>query len=205
MMKRLLRIDASARSAGSVTRRLGDEFQARWLGCHPDAEVLTRDLSEPLPLLDSDWVAANLTEPSQRTPGQQAALALSDTLIAELEQADAVLVTVPLYNFSVPAAMKAWIDLVCRARKTFAYTDNGPRGLLADRPVYVVIATGGVPVGSPADFASGYLRHVFGFIGLCDVQLITAERMNLDAEGALVKARAGIDILFDTEGNNAAA
>jgi FMN-dependent NADH-azoreductase len=204
-MKRLLRIDASARREGSVTRQLGDEFQARWLARHPGAEIQVRDLSESLPLLDSEWVAANLTEPEQRTSGQQAMLALSDRLIAELDQADAVLVTVPLYNFGVPAAMKAWIDLVCRARETFAYTEEGPRGLLADRPVYVVMATGGVPVGSPVDFASGYLKHVFGFIGLQDVHLIAAAQMNLDAEGALARARAELDSLFDTEGNDAAA
>jgi FMN-dependent NADH-azoreductase len=204
-MKQLLRIDASARNEGSVTRRLGDELQARWLAANPDAEVAIRDLSEPLPLLDGDWVAANLTDPARRTDGQREALALSDALIAELERADAVLLTVPLYNFSVPAALKAWIDLVCRARETFAYTEQGPRGLLADRPVYIVMATGGVPLGAPVDFASGYLRHVLGFVGLHDVHLIPAERMNLDAAAALKQARAELDVLFDTEGNHAAA
>lgn len=194
--QRLLRIDASARREGSVTRQLGDEVQARWSARHPGAEVQVRDLSTALPLLDSDWVEANLTDPGQRTAAQQATLALSDQLIGELARADAVLVTVPLYNFGVPAAMKAWIDLVCRARETFAYTEDGPRGLLYDRPVYVVMATGGVPVGGPLDFASGYLKHVFGFIGLHDVRLVAAPQVNLDADGALAQARAALDILF---------
>jgi len=195
--KTLLRIDASARHDDSVTRQLGDEFQTRWLVQHPAAQVQHRDLSQPLPQLDAAWVAANLTDPADRDAAQRAALALSDQLIAELQQADAVLVTVPLYNFAVPAAMKAWIDLVCRARETFAYTEQGPRGLLKDRPVTIVFASGGVPVGSAMDFASGYLKHIFGFIGLQDVRLVAAERMNVDPDTALAEARRQLAALFD--------
>jgi FMN-dependent NADH-azoreductase len=195
--KTLLRIDASAHPEGSVTRQLGDEFEARWLAAHAAGQVTRRDLSEPLPLLDAAWVAANLTDPAERSDAQRAALALSDRLIDELRQADAVLVTVPLYNFAVPAAMKAWIDLVCRARETFAYTEQGPRGLLDERPVTVVMASGGVPMGSAVDFASGYLRHIFAFIGLSDVRLVAAERMNIDPDAALASARRQLTALFD--------
>jgi len=193
----LLRIDASARHDDSVTRKLGDEFERRWLAAHGAAQVQRRDLSQPLPQLDAAWVAANLTDPAERDAAQRAVLALSDRLIAELQQADAVLVTVPLYNFAVPAAMKAWIDLVCRARETFAYTEQGPKGLLKDRPVTIVFASGGVPVGSAVDFASGYLKHIFGFIGLQDVRLVAAGRMNVDPDGALAEARRQLAALFD--------
>lgn len=195
--KNLLRIDASAHPQGSVTRRLGDEFTQRWLADHPGGTVVSRDLAEPLPLLDADWVSANLTDPAERDDGHLAALALSDQLIGELRDADAVLVTVPMYNFAVPASLKAWIDLVCRARETFAYTDKGPQGLLADRPVTIVIASGGVPVGSAMDFASDYLKHIFGFIGITDVSLVAAERMNLDPDGAMSAARRQLAALFD--------
>lgn len=201
--KTLLRIDASARHDGSVTRQLGDEFEARWLAGHPGGDVVRRDLAEPLPLLDAAWVDANLTDPAERSQAQRAALALSDRLIAELRLADAVLLTVPMYNFGVPAALKAWIDLVCRARETFAYTEQGPKGLLADRPVTIVLASGGVPMGSAVDFASDYLKHIFGFIGIGDVSLIAAERTNVDPDAALAGARRRLAALFDD--NDAAA
>ena len=189
---KILRIDASGRQAGSVTRELGDAVIQRLLDQNPGAMVQPRDLSDGLPLLDEQWIAANMTAPEERTRAQHAELALSDSLVEELAEADAVVVTVPLYNFSVPAAMKAWIDLVCRAHLSFTYTEDGPKGLLADRPVYLVMATGGVPVGSPMDFASGYLRHVFGFLGIRDVRLVAADRMNLNPEDSLARAHAEI-------------
>lgn len=196
-MMKILRIDASGRHGGSITRELGDEVVRRLCANHPGAAVQTRDLSGGLPLLDEDWIAANLSAPEDRTPAQHDTLAFSDSLVGELQSADALVVTVPLYNFGVPAAMKAWIDLVCRARLTFAYTPEGPRGLLADRPVYLVMASGGVPLGSPMDFASGYLRQVFGFIGIRDVHLIAADRMNLDAAAGLARARRAIADCLD--------
>lgn len=193
---KILRIDASGRHAGSVTRELGTEVVQRLLADHPDAQVQTRDLSDGLPLLDGEWIAANMTAPEERTPEQHSKLALSDLLVAELRSADALVVTVPLYNFSVPAAMKAWIDLVCRARLTFNYTPEGPKGLLADRPTYLVIASGGVPLGSPADFASGYLKQVFDFVGIKDLRIVAADQMNVDPETSLVRARGEISDCF---------
>lgn len=195
---KILRIDASARQAGSITRQLGDEVVRHLLAEHADAQLQTRDLSQGLPLLDEAWIGANMTAPAARSPEQHAKLALSDELVAEMQSAAALVVTVPLYNFSIPAAMKVWVDLVCRARLTFNYTPDGPRGLLADRPVYLVMASGGVPLGSPADFASGYLRQVFGFIGIGDVRLVGADQMNVDPEASLARARAEISVWFST-------
>jgi FMN-dependent NADH-azoreductase len=196
----LLRIDSSARHAQSTSRELGDRLQQRWLAAHPGGRMLHRDLAaEPLPHIDADWIAASYTETDERSAVQHEHLALSQALIDELRQADALLVTVPLYNFGVPATLKAWIDLICRARETFAYGADGPRGLLSDRPVYLVLATGGVPAGSPVDFASTYLVHVFGFLGLRDVRLIAADRLNLDMAGALARAVARLDEVFDAQ------
>ena len=110
-----------------------------------------------------------------------------------MKKADAIVLTVPVYNFSVPSTLKAWIDHVCRAGVTFRYTDKGPEGLLRDRPVYLVMASGGVAFGSAVDFASGYLRQVLRFIGIEDVRLIGAERVAADADAARESALAQLD------------
>jgi FMN-dependent NADH-azoreductase len=187
-MKNILRIDGSARYTDSVTRRLADQVVARLQRQHPGAAVTRRDLATGLPHVTEDWIAANFTPAAERSPGQREVLALSDALVAELKAADAIVLAAPMYNFSVPAAVKAWIDQVCRAGETFRYTAEGPVGLLADRPVYLVLASGGVPVGSAADYASDYLRHVFGFIGIRDVRVIAAERVVADPAGAVQQA-----------------
>lgn len=195
--RHLLRIDSSARVDGSVSRDIGDRLQQRWLAANPGAHVTRRDLAAaPLPQIDAAWVGAGFTEREARNDAQHRCLAQSEALIAELRAADALLLTVPLYNFGIPAALKAWIDLVCRARETFAYGPEGPNGLLADRPVYLVMASGGVPLGSEVDFASGYLEHVLGFIGLKDVRMIAADRLNLDGAAALARAAAQLDAAF---------
>jgi len=184
----ILRIDASARRERSITRRLGDEVLRRLLQEHPEADVTVRDLADPVDFVDEQWVSANLVDPAARDAQQRAVLAASDRLVKELEAADAIVLTTPVYNFSVPAALKAWIDLVCRARLSFRYTENGPVGLLRDRPVYLVMTSGGVTFGSPADFASGYLRHIFAFIGIQDIRMVPAERTSIDARASAVNA-----------------
>jgi FMN-dependent NADH-azoreductase len=189
----ILRIDASARREDSVSRDLGDTVIERLLDQHSAASVSQRDLADPLPLIDEHWVGANFTPADERTDVQRDKLALSDTLIGELKDADVLVMTAPIYNFSVPAAMKAWIDLVCRAGLTFRYTPDGPVGLLEDRPVYLVMASGGVPFGSEVDFASGYLRQVLRFIGISDVRFIGAERVAADPAEAQRKAMEQID------------
>lgn len=183
----ILRIDSSAGGVDSVSRRLGDEVVARLLAQHPDAQVTTIDLAGGMPHIDDRWVQANLTPADQRDAAQQARLTESDAAIATLRAADAVVVTAPIYNFSIPSVLKAWIDHVCRAGLTFRYTAEGPQGLLHDRPVYLAMASGGVPFGSAVDFASSYLRQVFRFIGIEDVRLVGAERVAADP----VAARAG--------------
>ncbi len=192
-VKRILRIDSSARRDGSVTRQLGDEVVQRLQRVHPGSELVVRELGGDTDFLDERWVAANLTAPEQRDSSQQAVLAASDKLVRELDSADVILLTVPVYNFSVPAALKAWIDLICRARLTFQYTENGPQGLLKDRPVYLVMASGGVPFGSAVDFASGYLSHIFSFIGIHDLRHIYAEKTNVDASASKAAALAMLD------------
>lgn len=183
-IKKVLRIDSSARISDSVSRAIGDEVVRRLAVRHPGMEVMELDLATGMPHIDGDWVGANFTPQDRRSANQRERLAASDQAVKALRDADALVLTVPVYNFSIPSVLKVWIDHVCRAGVTFEYTDKGPKGLLADRPVYLAMASGGVPFGSPADFASGYLRQVFRFVGIEDVRLIGAERVASDAEAA---------------------
>ncbi|MCK0168048.1 NAD(P)H-dependent oxidoreductase [Jannaschia sp. S6380] len=187
----ILRIDSSARTEGSTTRALLDGIEAR-LG----AADTHRDLGgQALPQIDGTWVAANFTAPEDRTPAQHDALALSDALVEELRQADTILIGAPIYNFSVPGALKAWIDLVCRAGVTFRYAADGPVGLLQGKRAIVAVASGGTQVGSGIDFATGYLRHILGFVGIQDVTFVSADRQGARGDAALADARDQIDAL----------
>lgn len=182
-MTHILRIDASARRDGSVSRDLTSKIIDRF-----DATVTTRDLAEGLPLIDEAWIGANFTPAADRTPEQTQTLALSDTLIAEIEATDTLVIGLPIYNFGVPAALKAWIDLVARAGVTFRYIENGPQGLLQGKRAIIAVASGGTQAGSEIDFATGYIRHVLGFIGITDVTFVTADRMMIDPEATLQSA-----------------
>lgn len=192
-MSHILRIDASARGAGSTTRQLTDKLVARLVEQGYGASVTVRDLAAAPPaLLTESWVGANFTDDADRSADQKAALAASDELIAEIEAADTIVIGVPVYNFGIPASLKAWVDLIARARKTFRYTESGPEGLLKGKHAFLVVASGGVPVGSDYDFATGYLRHLLGFVGITDVTIIAADQQMMDGE-AVNRATAAID------------
>ncbi|MCV2889396.1 FMN-dependent NADH-azoreductase [Ruegeria aquimaris] len=188
MTQTVLHIDASARRQGSTTRELSGDIVRRLT----PARIIRRDLSTPLPLLTEAWVNANFTPADSRTEEQRKTLALSDQLVQELKDADTIVIGLPIYNFSVPAAFKAWIDLVARAGVTFAYSENGPKGLLTGKRVILAVASGGTQVDSDIDFATGYVRHVLGFIGITDVSVVAADRMAVDPEAALTAARTKI-------------
>ncbi|KTE08525.1 FMN-dependent NADH-azoreductase [Sphingopyxis sp. H115] len=191
-MTNILRIDASARNDGSTTRQLAGHLVNHLLEQGYGAKVVHRDLAlTPPALLTEGWVGANFTDEADRSDDQKALLAGSDELIAELEAADTIVIGVPVYNFAIPASLKAWIDLIARARRTFRYTEAGPEGLLKGKKAYLVVASGGVPVGSDYDFATGYLRHVLGFVGITDVTIIAADQQMMDGE-ALNRATAAI-------------
>jgi FMN-dependent NADH-azoreductase len=178
--KSILRVDASPRADSSITRKLGDELLAQLSKRDPQTRIVSRDVSAGLPFVDHDWIEANFTAEKERTAAHRKVLALSDELVAELKAADTIVITVPIHNFGIPATLKAWIDLVARARLTFRYTEDGPVGLLTDKSAIVIVASGGTPVGSEADFASAYLRHVLGFIGVKDVEVIAADQLTKD-------------------------
>lgn len=191
---RVLRLDASARTEDSVTRRLGDQLIERLARAH-ELQIRERNVAEGLPVVDADWVGANFTDPEERSTAQRETLELSDELVAELQQSDVLVLGVPIYNFGVPASLKAWIDLVARARETFRYTPEGPVGLLEGKRAYVLVASGGTEVGSTIDFATPYLRHVLGFLGIHDVEVVAADRLMMRSEEALGDATQSLDQL----------
>lgn len=190
-MTKVLRIDTSARTSGSISRDLTDRVVAK-LGAKA---VVTRDLASGLPQVDETWIGANFTPADTRTDAQKTVLALSDDLIDEVQAADVIVIGLPIYNFGVPSTFKAWIDLVARAGVTFRYSEAGPVGLLSGKRAVVVVASGGTKVGSDFDFATGYVRHVLGFIGIKDVDFVAADQLMIDAEATLKSANAQIDAL----------
>ncbi|MDG1282188.1 MAG: NAD(P)H-dependent oxidoreductase [Pseudorhodobacter sp.] len=193
-MTAILRIDASARNSGSISRDLTDRIVAK-LSAEADATVTTRDLASGLPQVDSDWIAANFTPADQRNDAQKATLALSDSLVAEVQAADVLVIGLPIYNFGVPSTLKAWIDMIARAGVTFRYTEKGPVGLLEGKRAIVAVASGGTKMGSEMDFATGYIRHVMGFIGITQVDFVAADQLMIDAEATMKSALAQVGAL----------
>lgn len=205
---RVLRVDASMRRAGSVTRELSDKLIDALAREGRPLSVTRRDLADaPLdgagapPFVDAAWIAANFTAPEERDAAQRAALAGSDALIEELKAAEVIVIGAPIYNFGPPAALKAWIDQVARARVTFRYTENGPVGLLSGKRAYLVIASGGVASGGAVDFATPYLTHVLGFLGVHDVTVIAADELSKNADRRAGAAEL-IDSLFPERGGS---
>jgi FMN-dependent NADH-azoreductase len=178
-MPTLLHLDVSPRGEHSLSRQLSAAAANAWKVKNPDGQIIERDLTKtPLSFVDLDWILGSFTAPEQHTESHKRALAVSDELVGELLKADEIIIGTPMYNFAVPAALKAWIDHVVRAGKTFRYTSAGPKGLAQGRKVVVAVTSGGA-----YDEASGlaqynyeipYLRHILGFIGITDVTFIQA-------------------------------
>jgi len=195
-MTNILHVTASIRSGESVSRKLGNQLVEK-IGQGTDASIVTRDLAaNDLPLIDADRFAANLTPPAERDEKQQALADVADALIAELQAADTLVLSLPVYNFTMPSTLKAWADLVARAGTTFRYTESGPEGLLTGKKAYVVIASGGTPIGSEIDFLTPWLRHFLGFLGITDVEIIAADGiMGIDGEQKIEAAAQTIETL----------
>jgi len=191
MNNKILHINSSGRFEGSVTRDISAQLVSQ-LAQQTGNETITLDLAEGLPFIDEQWIAANFTDPAARSDRQKAKLALSDSLVGDLQQASHIVIAAPIYNFSVPAVLKAWIDMVARARVTFRYTENGPEGLLKGKKAYLVVASGGVPLDSDVDFATPYLRQVMGFLGIEDVTLINANELGQAANEAVITAQLSL-------------
>ena len=192
MTNQLLRIDASMRKSGSYSRKLGDRLIEQLQTQQPHG-LTERDLADGVPHINEAWINANFTDISQRSAQQRSVLSYSDVLVSELESADVVVIGLPIYNFGVPAAFKAWIDQIVRAKRTFRYGKNGPKGLLENTKAYIILSSCGTQLGSDIDFVSGYIRHVLGFIGIDDVTFINSSSIGRDEEKVLTNAHIAID------------
>ena len=177
-MATLLNIQSSPRGTDSLSRILSQHFVAEWQKTHSNGTVVLRDLSEhQLPFVGVSWIGGIFLPPEDRSAEQMKALTISDELIAELFAADHILIGTPMYNFTVPANLKAWIDLIVRPR----VTHSGPperKGLVTGKRCTIIIASGGIYVeGLPAaasDYESGYLKRILAFIGISDVEVVMA-------------------------------
>jgi len=189
-MSTLLKIDVSTRGEHSISRKLGNHFATEWQSNHVGGKIITRDLATTkLPYVDLPWIAGAFTAPDQHTAEHKAALKISDELIAELLAADEVVISTPMYNFNVPAVLKAWIDHIILLNKTFGFGPEGLKGLAAGKKVTVIIASGSeYTAGSPLEsynLEGPYFSVVFGFIGITDVNVIHAGGTNKVAQGVI--------------------
>src|ERR1700722_3988827 len=178
-MPTLLHIDSSPLYGRSVSRQLTDAFVTQWRSSQPNGTVVDRDLNAtPIPPVTAEWVGAAYTPEEARTPQQRELLALSDALLAELEQADEYVFGVPMHNFGIPSVLKLWIDQIARVGRTFSYADGKPKGLLFGKKATFIIATGGIYDAQTQmasfNFVEPYLRSVFGFLGVKDATFLTA-------------------------------
>lgn len=198
-MKTLLQINASLYSDQGQSSILAGQFVSKWQEANPDGRVIVRDLSaNPVPHLSAERFQSFLTPEQDRSALQAASVAESDELIDELRSADVVVIGLPMYNFGIPSTLKAWIDHIARVGQTFKYTENGPVGLLQDKPVYLFAARGGLYAGTPRDTQSAYMTHFLNFIGLRDIEFVYAEGLAMGDQPrleALNKATLVIDRL----------
>ena len=190
--KTILRIDGSARKNGSTTRTLTSDLIDILSDQLGGAIITTRDVADGLPFVDEDWVDANFTPEENRNEAHREKLAFSDSLVEELKAADTIVIGLPIYNFGIPATIKAWVDMIARARLTFRYTEKGPEGLLTGKRAFLVVASGGTPVGADLDFATGYMKQALAFVGITDVTIIDASAASRGAEEAISRAQEQI-------------
>ncbi len=178
-MPTLLHIDSSPLYGRSVSRQLTGAFVTQWKASHPNGTVVDRDLTATaIPPVTAEWVGAVYTPEEARTPQQNELLSLSDSLLAELEQAEEYVFGVPMHNFGIPSALKLWIDQIARVGKTFSYADGRQKGLIIGKKATFIIATGGIYDAQTQmasfNFVEPYLRSVFGFLGVTDATFLTA-------------------------------
>src|SRR3954464_7963603 len=168
---KILQIKSSVFSSNGQSSRLADEFVALLTEQHPEAEVVERDVvANPIPHLDGARAGAFFAKPEERNAEQQAVIAYSDALIAELRRADVLVLGLPMYNFGVPSQLKAWFDHLARAGETFKYTEKGPLGLITGKKAYVFAARGGLYGDDHSQ--SEFVRQFLGFIGISDVEFV---------------------------------
>jgi FMN-dependent NADH-azoreductase len=200
-MKQILMVEASPRGKDSASRSVADTLAARLADLYPSARLVRRDLTaEPPPHLDDVTLRAISTKDPAEAKQLKEAARQSDRLTDELLASDLLVIATPMWNFGVPSALKAWIDLVVRPGRTFRYADGGVLGLAKDKRAILVLASGGVFTDGPWrpwDFVEPYLRQILGFIGIADVQTVRVEGMNMPllAAEAVLSANKAVEAI----------
>jgi FMN-dependent NADH-azoreductase len=196
-MSTLLQINASIHNGKGQSSQLANRFVAAYRERHPDAAIVVRDVAaaDSVPHLNGERFGAFISKPEERSAAQHAIVAYSDTLIEELKQASVIVIGLPMYNFGVPSQLKAYFDHIARAGVTFAYTAQGPKGLLSGKKVFVFATRGGVYAGTPLDTQTSYVRDFLRFLGMTDVEFVYAEGLHVSPQSKEAGlARAGAEI-----------
>ncbi|PSH70974.1 FMN-dependent NADH-azoreductase [Phyllobacterium brassicacearum] len=200
-MSSILLVTSSPRGAASHSTRVATELAQKLQAKTPGAKIVTRDLaSNPLPHIDADYASGIYTPAESRSVQQQSVVGVSDAVVDELFAADAVVIATGMINFNISSTLKAWIDHIARAGRTFSYGADGPKGLVTDKKVYVVIASGGVYSDGPAaafDHATPYLKTALGFLGMTDVEVVRIEGVAMGPEAEAKAISSALDQTSD--------
>lgn len=193
---KILQINSSARSSGANSTRLADAITNHLREAYPDATLAVRDLAKNIhPVLDEPALIALFTPVDQRSSEQKERVAQDDALISEVLSADVLVLGVPMYNFGISVQLKTWIDALAKPGVTFRYTDQGPKGLIQGKKVYVALARGGLFRDTAADLQVPFLKNVLGFLGMTDIEFVFAEGLSMGPEAvdrAFAEAQARI-------------
>ena len=196
---KILQINASARLSGANSTQLADAISAHLLKKRPTASLSIRDLARnPHPVLDAETLTAMFTPEAERTAQQSQRVAMDDALIAEVLAADVLVLGVPMYNFGISVQLKTWVDAIAKPGVTFRYTEQGPKGLILGKKVYVALARGGLFKDTAADLQVPFLKNVLGFLGMSDVEFVFAEGLSMGPDAvdrAFAEAQARIALL----------
>lgn len=181
-MSKVLLLKSSILADYSHSNKMADYFVQQWKEKNPTDEFLVRDLvKQPIPAIDGEILAA-FAPTDTKTAQQQAFLDLSNQLIDEIKQSDVLVITAPMYNFSVPSQLKHYFDFIARSGHTFKYTEQGSVGLLNNKRAYVLTSRGGIYKDTPTDIMVPYITLFLNFIGITDIEFIFAEGTALGAE-----------------------
>ena len=194
-MNNILFLKTRPEDQGSISTELG-EYLVNQLISGSRSTITKRQLDEEIPFINQQIINGLYIDDSEKTLEQKEALELSDVIVEDVKNHDTIVISTPMYNFSAPAVLKAWADLVARVNKTFSYTKNGPVGLLKDKKAYVVVSSGGTKVGSEIDFFTPWMKQFLKFIGITDVEFIAADQLMSDDGTKLQLVKNQIDELF---------
>jgi len=201
-MSNILLVTSSIFGANSKSRAVAHDILEGLEAVDPSARVTVRE-TNAIPHFSGELIGALMTPADKRDAAQQRLVAHADALIAEVENADTIVIAAPMYNFSISSTLKAWLDHIARAGRTFRYTEKGPEGLMKGKKVYIAASRGGLyATGGPAapmDFQEPYLRAMLGFLGLTDVIFVYAEGQSISADAAkegMRKARESVNALL---------